>query len=506
MSKKLEKIFLNGFKSYNERQDINLSDINILMGANSSGKSSSIQSLLALKQTFESGQERIGLLLNGKYTMLGSFSDVINANISENGHFSIGFVFSSGMDDEAKEKLTIQWEFQKNEELINQVELASIKIDNGTLYTELKLTKNYQYAVYINGKELLQKVELDNLNISTVIVPYSVSYNQILADFLKDTLQWLSKRGKNAVKIRKDLYVSEQLEGMRSLNISGEIVRGKDIVKEEMINKALEIGERVLGMIRKQDCTINEDFASSVVMQVLLTGLEPQEFDKIWEKYRNQQALDSADDIAFASIALKRFLSTRRDEKDEGCQVWQLMEQYNKYLKEVITSIRYLGPMREVPKSLYQWDIDIDPYYVGVRGEHFPSVLATLKSRQIETILPGDSEAERVVFSEALSRWCLYLQVANEVNVHSSQSSFGMSISIHNLQEKKSDIMNVGIGTSQVLPVLILGLISPQGTVVIYEQPELHLHPYSQSRLADFFIAMSKLGKQIIIERHSEYI
>lgn len=83
------------------------------MGANSSGKSSSIQSLLALKQTFESGQERIGLLLNGKYTMLGSFSDVINANISENGHFSIGFVFSSGMDDEAKEKLTIQWEFQK---------------------------------------------------------------------------------------------------------------------------------------------------------------------------------------------------------------------------------------------------------------------------------------------------------------------------------------------------------------------------------------------------------
>ena len=45
MSKKLEKIFLNGFKSYNERQDINLSDINILMGANSSGKSSSIQSL-----------------------------------------------------------------------------------------------------------------------------------------------------------------------------------------------------------------------------------------------------------------------------------------------------------------------------------------------------------------------------------------------------------------------------------------------------------------------------
>ncbi|MDE6606556.1 MAG: AAA family ATPase [Lachnospiraceae bacterium] len=505
MSKKLEKIFLNGFKAYNERQDINLSDINILMGANSSGKSSSIQSLLALKQTYESGQENIGLLLNGKYTMLGSFSDVVNANMSEDGHFSMGLVLSSGMDDEAKEKITIQWEFRKNEAMINQVELAGIKIGNGTLQVSIRLVGQYRYVVYVNDRELLQKVELDNLTASTVIMPYNVSYNQILAEFLKDTIQWVSKYDKNAIKIRKDRLVTEQLDGIRVMNIKGENLKQNSSVKEDRVKGALEVGEYILKMLRKQDGAINEDFAGNVVVQILLSGLEPKEFDDIWKKYEKWTDLES-EEIEYTSIPLKKFLSTRRDEKSDECQGWHLIEQYNSILKEIVASIRYLGPMREMPKSLYQWDIDVDPYYVGVRGEHFPSVLATLKSKQIETILPGSNETESVIFSEALSRWCLYLQVANEVNVHSAQSSFGMSISIYNLQEKKSDIMNVGIGTSQILPVLILGLISPPDTVIVYEQPELHLHPYSQSRLADFFIAMSKLGKQIIIETHSEYM
>ena len=61
------------------------------------------------------------------------------------------------------------------------------------------------------------------------------------------------------------------------------------------------------------------------------------------------------------------------------------------------------------------------------------------------------------------------------------------------------------IGTSQVLPVLITGLLSEPGEVLIFEQPELHLHPYSQSRLADFFIELVKHGRKVIIETHSEY-
>ena len=105
---------------------------------------------------------------------------------------------------------------------------------------------------------------------------------------------------------------------------------------------------------------------------------------------------------------------------------------------------------------------------------------------------------------EALDEWAIHLNVASEIKVE-KKNSFGFSVSVFNTQRQKSDIMNVGIGTSQVLPVLITGLLSESGEYLLFEQPELHLHPYSQSRLADFFVELVKQGRKIIVETHSEY-
>jgi predicted ATPase len=44
------------------------------------------------------------------------------------------------------------------------------------------------------------------------------------------------------------------------------------------------------------------------------------------------------------------------------------------------------------------------------------------------------------------------------------------------------------------------------GEIVILEQPELHLHPSMQIRLAEFLLACVKSGRQVIVETHSEYL
>jgi predicted ATPase len=44
------------------------------------------------------------------------------------------------------------------------------------------------------------------------------------------------------------------------------------------------------------------------------------------------------------------------------------------------------------------------------------------------------------------------------------------------------------------------------GQLVLLEQPELHLNPALQQTLADFFLAMVRSGRQLIVETHSEYI
>jgi predicted ATPase len=51
-----------------------------------------------------------------------------------------------------------------------------------------------------------------------------------------------------------------------------------------------------------------------------------------------------------------------------------------------------------------------------------------------------------------------------------------------------------------------MALLAPPGSVLIFEQPELHLHPRVQARLADFFVAIALSGKQCLLETHSEYL
>ena len=67
-------------------------------------------------------------------------------------------------------------------------------------------------------------------------------------------------------------------------------------------------------------------------------------------------------------------------------------------------------------------------------------------------------------------------------------------------------ITDVGFGVSQVLPVLTLCFAAPEGSTLILEQPEIHLHPKVQAGLADVFIDAIKVRKiQIIVKSHSEH-
>ncbi|MCE9685465.1 DUF3696 domain-containing protein [Shewanella sp. AS16] len=69
------------------------------------------------------------------------------------------------------------------------------------------------------------------------------------------------------------------------------------------------------------------------------------------------------------------------------------------------------------------------------------------------------------------------------------------------------EITDVGFGISQVLPILVQAYLSPRGSIVIMEQPEIHLHPNMQAWLADALINISiDEHKYFIIETHSESI
>jgi predicted ATPase len=68
-------------------------------------------------------------------------------------------------------------------------------------------------------------------------------------------------------------------------------------------------------------------------------------------------------------------------------------------------------------------------------------------------------------------------------------------------------LTDVGFGVSQVLPALVLLYYVPEGSTILMEQPEIHLHPSVQSGLADVILQVAEHRNiQVIVESHSEHL
>lgn len=90
----LSKISLENYKSFQTLNELEIKPLTILCGANSSGKSSIIKSILLHKQSYENSSASNKLTLNGDYTNNGIFSDVAY-NASSTFSISNTFILNS---------------------------------------------------------------------------------------------------------------------------------------------------------------------------------------------------------------------------------------------------------------------------------------------------------------------------------------------------------------------------------------------------------------------------
>ena len=63
---------------------------------------------------------------------------------------------------------------------------------------------------------------------------------------------------------------------------------------------------------------------------------------------------------------------------------------------------------------------------------------------------------------------------------------------------------NVGFGLSYTLPVLTALLAAPRSLCLV-ENPETHLHPRGQTRMAEFAVRAALAGVQVVVETHSDH-
>ncbi|MDR2942711.1 MAG: AAA family ATPase [Treponema sp.] len=172
----------------------------------------------------------------------------------------------------------------------------------------------------------------------------------------------------------------------------------------------------------------------------------------------------------------------------------------------------YIGPLREEPHLQYDGYI-ANTTNIGIKGENFAGALYQNKNKIINYIKPDCFEQEnkkidldKCILLDAVKEWLIYIGVASDVII-SFNGRYGYELKIKSFgKNKTNDLTNVGVGVSQILPIILTCLLAPEESTIIIEQPELHLHPAMQSRLADFFVSAILCNKQLIIETHSEYI
>lgn len=173
------------------------------------------------------------------------------------------------------------------------------------------------------------------------------------------------------------------------------------------------------------------------------------------------------------------------------------------------SGIRYLGPLREEPRAAYPDSPEGDDTYVGTKGEFTASVLQRHGRRRVNVPVPKDGggfDTRLLLLRNAIDRWAKYLDIGDGFSV-SDQGRFGIQMQVRQKDvDGDLDLTSVGTGVSQLLPVLVMCLQAPVGSLLLIEQPELHLNPKVQQRLADFLLQIAQSGRHLIVETHSEYL
>ena len=131
--------------------------------------------------------------------------------------------------------------------------------------------------------------------------------------------------------------------------------------------------------------------------------------------------------------------------------------------------IRYLGPLREEPRSLYPLQTTADPKDVGLHGEHTAAVFHNFRGTEIRYIPSNCFSTEtsekaptKRILRSAVFDWLSYLDVASKVDTR-DEGKLGHGLSVF-LEDSKSphDLPHVGVGVSQVFPIVVMCLLASQ--------------------------------------------
>jgi len=452
----LKEYQIANFKAFAGPVVVPIRPITLIFGANSSGKSSILQSILMLKQTIDEGESReTALLSKGNLVDLGSYREFVHRHETERP-FSI--------------KVTMQKPKDIDEPFPSEKYLSNIRDYNSCLE---KLNKSVDFESFgmcitfsyeQNSGTAVSKIELFLGDDPAPIVTYEHEppdksqeeyvhriYKEAPRSFLK--IKTLDENH----KFWRSYYKNVDREPSK-ISIAGDHL-------DKLGPETREIVERII-RDQSQLGSFNEDF-------LLLRNFLPDSLNGIDVQY-----------IMFDN-----------DHGEAGNNVSLFTLSVSYLLRQFLDNVIHLGPLRHYPERYFMFS-GMRTQYVGKTGMFVPDILINDK----EILSRVNEQFDRLKLGYEL-----------KVSPLSDQASQIQDLYAIRLCEKETrvhvGITDVGFGISQVLPDIVQSMISREKTLLI-EQPELHLHPALQAELGDVFIdsALGEGKNRFLIETHSEHL
>ncbi|WJH42125.1 DUF3696 domain-containing protein [Aliirhizobium terrae] len=403
------------YKSFKRYEDATLDlskPLTILVGPNSSGKSSLIKGLLAFKQTYGDPADHAGFIAQGQYVDIGNFVEY-SKNHDINGQITFAFAVKLPVAYFARNISTVFIEINHQ----NDPQTGHGRVVSYALF----MSEDSSRVVIDDYEHCEHWVRFRRMNKTDE--SFRMSLSEAMFDLVSKRYRHGLSENLTYRKLCKHLKtggVQAKRDNKRGMSLSYE----RDPIPEDVIQFMFTL-ERVL---------------LSRVHSVLFTSLTENTF-------------------ALASLREKPVRSmTLTDERQT----------------------------------------------VGPTGAHTAAVYHYLRQRAVKA---GKRNSRIKDDFGRLDEWFRRLRLGTEIEINSWRDLIDLRTKTAQGSSKSDSVVDVGVGFSQAAPILVQLAAMPDNTMMIVEQPELHLYPWSQTRIGEILCEETARGeKRVVLETHSEHV
>jgi predicted ATPase len=467
------KLRIKNFRSLADTKDIDIKPITILIGKNSSGKSSFLRTFPMLKQSTEE-RTKSPILLYGNYVDFGSYKDIKpHFATGENDQYELGFSF----DEHFFEFLTRRYRPSRHTEAFNQGKYFHISYNLKFEENDRELIRIHEIKCLIRDNEIVIKIDRKKLSASSITVNKKLYFKS------EDNIRYFDRGG----------FFLELLKERKPSEFSNEF---------ERLDRT--IGRRVIALLSKYYTRTTSDDTKWKVLRMInfnqtdekiVAKLKSIRTPKTWHERVANWTTEHEDFKTLKDLITLFDLST------------SIGPAIDQYLTSTFSSIKYIAPLRATAERYYRIQhLAVDE--VDPNGKNLPIFLDSLTETQMS----------------AFQNWT-FEHFSFKTKISKIEGHYSIKIVQEDLYE--INLSDMGFGYSQILPIItqlwytasryeskrpVLNINRSKRNIIVIEQPELHLHPEFQAQFADAIAKVIRLTKEektnlsLIIETHSDII